>query len=230
MVALQACLRLYATNERIFDWRGLMRLKVKFAHQEIYPAWVRSFVNTNTFDSLMQTGTSVLVAVTQPSSALGLIGSIGAGTVAYVIDNKLWHSIHPRLPKILGLRQEFFDLQQCRDAEDAHTVLCASAAAPPLMSSVRLSGNWSFDGGYVDNAPIPAQSPSQKAATLVLLTRHYPDKPAFFKWEGRSYWQPSRPVPVSTWDCTSNATVNDAFALGYEDAAIAMQAGALHGL
>jgi hypothetical protein len=38
------------------------------------------------------------------------------------------------------------------------------------------------------------------------------------KAHGRTYWQPSRKIPVSTWDCRPNTTVEDAFTLGQEDA------------
>ena len=34
----------------------------------------------------------------------------------------------------------------------------AGAAAPPFMPGVRLHGEWAFDGGYTDNAPIPGQT------------------------------------------------------------------------
>ncbi|AMP40512.1 patatin-like phospholipase family protein [Ralstonia solanacearum] len=217
--ALRACRRLYAANTRMLDWRGLGRLRLKFAHQHIYPAWVGSFVHEGNFATLKHAPCTLLVAVTRPAVVLGLGGSIAAGTLAYLLDKKVYHSIHPRLPKFLGLRQEFLHLQQCGTAREAQTVLCAAAAAPPLMHSVRLAGKWAFDGGYTDNAPIPPESTADKASTLVLLTRHYPNRPAVFEWQGRAYWQPSRPVPVSTWSCTHETTVEDAFALGYQDAA-----------
>lgn len=93
------------------------------------------------------------------------------------------------------------------------------------MSGVHLHGQWAFDGGYTDNAPLPQQTPDEKSSTLVLLTRHYSDKPALFKADGRTYWQPSRKVPVSTWDCRPGTTVEDAFALGQEDARLALAKG-----
>ena len=95
------------------------------------------------------------------------------------------------------------------------------------MHSLRLGGYWAFDGGYTDNAPIPMQTSAEKAATLVLLTRYYANRPATFIWQERWYWQPSRRIPVSTWDCTRKATVEDAFALGHEDAQVAIRAGAV---
>lgn len=160
----------------------------------------------------------LMVAVTRPARWLGLTGSIAAGTLAYVVDKKLFHHIHPALPRFLGLKQAFFSLQDCVTAHEAQMTLQAAAAAPPFMSGVHLQGAWAFDGGYTDNAPIPVQTDREKASTLVLLTRHYTNLPAVFKAYGRTYWQPSRKIPVSTWDCRPNTSVEDAFALGQEDA------------
>jgi hypothetical protein len=93
---------------------------------------------------------------------------------------------------------------------------------------VKLNGEWAFDGGYMDNAPVPSQPREERARTLVLLTRHYPGRAECFQHNGRTYWQPSRPVPVSTWDCTAQSTVREAFDLGYDDARrrLASQSGA----
>ena len=87
------------------------------------------------------------------------------------------------------------------------------------MLAQRVNGQWGFDGGYADNAPIPHQTEAEKAKTLVLLTRHYHDLPASFQWNGRTYWQPSQKVPVSTWDCRPGTTVDAAFDLGIRDCA-----------
>ena len=216
--ALASCRRLYAENSQLFDWRGLARLQMRFAHQHIYPSWIESFVNTESFGALMASPSRLRVALTRPARMLGLAGSIAAGTLAYVIDKYLWNSIHPRLPKFLGLRQDFVDLQKCQNVTEAQALLGAAAAAPPFMNARRIGGLAAIDGGYTDNAPIHPQSTDEKSRTLVLLTRHYPRLPQLFRWEGRTYWQPSQCVPVSTWDCTKKTTVLEAFALGEQDA------------
>ncbi len=223
--ALQACQRLYAANAQLFDWRGLTRFQLNFAHQTVYPAWLTAFVHEGNFKALQSASSRLLVAVTRPARGLGLAGSVAAGTLAYLLDKKLFHNIHPALPRFMGLKQAFFDLQDCRTAKEAQITLQAAAAAPPFMSGVLLQGGWAFDGGYTDNAPIPPQTASEKASTLVLLTRHYPDKPSLFEVHGRTYWQPSRKVPVSTWDCRPGTTVDDAFALGQDDAKRALANG-----
>jgi len=217
-MALNGCIGLFDTNPRIFDWRGLARLKLSFAHQRVYPAWLSSFIDDAGFDGLRQSPSRLRVAFTRPARLLGLGGSLAAGTLAYMVDRYLANRLHPRLPRWLGLHYEFIDLQQCDDLAAAKNLLVSAAAAPPFLSAQRIDGRHAIDGGYADNAPIPEQTATERSSTLVLLTRHYPKLPTLFRFNGRHYWQPSRRVPVSTWDCTARATVRDAFSLGQQDA------------
>ncbi|MBB6241091.1 patatin-like phospholipase family protein [Rhodanobacter sp. MP1X3] len=224
-VALATCLRLYAENARIFSWSGLSSLKLKFAHQHVYPAWLEAFINTTTFDAIRDSSSRLTVALTRPAKLLGMGGSIAAGTLAYLVDKYLWNSIHPRLPKMFGLRQDFVVLNECAGVEEAQSLLIAAASAPPIMSSRTIGKSRAIDGGYTDNAPIPQQSVDEKSKTLVLLTRHYPQLPRLFLFAGRTYWQPSQRVPVSTWDCTAKTTVREACDLGLQDAVYALSTG-----
>ncbi|MGO4502754.1 MULTISPECIES: patatin-like phospholipase family protein [unclassified Dyella] len=225
--ALQTCLRLYADNPRIFDWSALPRLKLKFAHQHVYPAWVDAFLNEATFDTLRQSSSRLVVALTRPARFLGTRGSVAAGTLAYLVDKYLWNSIHPRLPRVLGLRQDFMVLNDCSDIDTAQALLIAAASAPPIMSARAVGGGMAIDGGYTDNAPIPLQSEVERSNTLVMLTRHYPKLPPMFSWQGRNYWQPSQRIPVSTWDCTPKTTVREAYDLGTQDSVHALSTGLL---
>lgn len=224
--ALDVCVRLYSANQRLVEWTGLARLKLSFAHERIYPQWIEGFVNELTFKRLCLSTTRVHVALTRPARLLGLAGSVVVGTLAYLADKYVWQSIHPRLPRYFGLRQEFFALNDCATAGEAQRLLSA-AAAPPLIRSRVIRGTPAIDGGYVDNAPVHPQTASEKARTLVLLTRHYPKLPLLFRWHERVYLQASRRVPVSTWDCTLRATVRDAFALGERDAEKVLRNGLL---
>ena len=119
--ALQACKQLYAANAHLFDWRGLARWRLNFAHQTIYPAWLAAFVNEGHFKAIQSAPSQLLVAVTRPAWALGLSGSIAVGTLAYLVDQKLFHHIHPALPRFLGLKQAFFSLHDCATAQVART-------------------------------------------------------------------------------------------------------------
>ncbi|GLQ90905.1 patatin-like phospholipase family protein [Dyella flagellata] len=215
--ALQACLSLFAGNPRIFDWSALSRLKLKFAHQQLYPAWVEAFLNSGTFATLRGASSQLTVGLTRPAKYLGTGASVALGTLAYLVDKYLWNSIHPRLPGLLGLRQDFMVLNDCASVEAAQVVLIAAASAPPIMAARPVGGMQAFDGGYTDNAPIPPQSSEERSGTLVMLTRHYPKLPQLFGWLGRTYWQPSQRIPVSTWDCTAKTTVREAYELGLKD-------------
>lgn len=225
--ALDACLRLFAGNPRMVDWRGPSHFKPRFAHQRIYPAWLSAFFDASSFDAVHNAPSRLQVALTRPARALGLGGSVVAGTLAHLLDKRPGIRLHPRLPKWLGLRHEFRELGQCATLAEARNLLVAAAAAPPFLSAQHIDGRHAIDGGYRGNAPLPPQTDAERAGTLVLLTRHCPKLPALFRANGRYYWQPSRPIPVSTWDCTPRTTVREAFALGRQDAERAFDAGML---
>ena len=218
--ALAACKKLYKANAQIFDWKALARLKVKFAHQHIYPSWIESLMRDTDYHTLIEAKRQLTVALTQPARFLGLGGSLIAGSIAYLLDKMIAHSIHPKIPKYLGLRQTFVNLTDCQSAQEARNLLTAAAAAAPFMKAQMINGQWGMDGGYTDNAPIPEQNSDEAARTLVLLTRHYPDLPRQFSFDQRQYWQPSKKIPVSTWDCRSSTTVDLAFQLGVSDATL----------
>ncbi len=212
-VALAGCERLYAKETCIFN-----RSTRTFGHDYIYPAWLESFLDDCHVNKIKQSATRLQVAVTQPAKWLGLHGTVVAGLLAYMVDKHVSHSIHPKLPKYLGLKQAYEWLDVPATAQGMRQLLSAAGAAPPFMPPVRLASSWAIDGGFTDNAPIPKQSKTEAASTLVLLTRFYPKLPQLFQWQGRNYLQASRAIPVSTFDCTRRATVRDAFALGVDDA------------
>jgi hypothetical protein len=211
----------------MFEWKQLLRLRLRFAHHRIYPEWVSSFLNAEQFERLRQSSSRLSVAVTRPARALGMSGSVVAATFAYLLDKFIANRIHPRLPKMLGLRQDLLELHACTSVDEALALLVAAAAAQPFIPARRIGGRIAFDGGYIDNAPTPPQQEAERAGTLVLLTRHYPKLPIFFRGDGRFYWQPSRRIPVSMLDCTPRATVQQAFAMGEDEARHAFTSGVL---
>lgn len=216
--AMDACHRLYSLNSAVFRWRGLLSGRLEFAHQKIYPAWLAAFVDASGLQRLRSNPSRLLVAVSRPSPWLGLSASVGLGTLAYALDNKVWHRLHPKLPRWLGLRLDFLALQDCPTEEEARRLLCASAAPPPILPAQWVDGRPAFDGGYTDNAPMPQRAVEGLSRSLTLLTRHYPGRPMVFREGHRWYWQPTSPVPVSTWDCTHRTSVDAAFSLGSRDA------------
>lgn len=90
------------------------------------------------------------------------------------------------------------------------------------MMPRQMDGLAALGGGFVDSAPVIGLSAVRHSSaprhTLVLLTRHYPKLPRWFKWRGSDYWQPSQKVPVSTWDGTAKTTIQATYDLGLQDA------------
>jgi predicted acylesterase/phospholipase RssA len=223
--ALDTCITAYAANPSIFDFSR--RPKLRFAHTTIYPAWIASFLNAESFSKFRASTTTLTVAVTRPTKLLGVGGSALAGTLAYLVEKYWSKSLHPKLPKRLGLRQDFLTICADTSIDAAQTLLVASATAPPIMPARRVNGDFALDGGFVDNVPVEEQTLEQRRRTLVLLTRHYPGLPTLFTLEDRAYLQPSTKVPVSTWDCTAKTDVTRAFEMGRRDALSSMQSGLL---
>ncbi|MET3654410.1 patatin-like phospholipase family protein [Dyella japonica] len=223
--ALDTCITAYASNPSIFDFSR--RPKLRFAHTTIYPAWIATFLNAESFSKFRASTTTLTVAVTRPNKLLGVSGSALAGTLAYLVEKYWSKSLHPKLPRWLGLRQDFLTICADTSMDAAQTLLVASATAPPIMPALRVNGDFALDGGFVDSVPVEEQTLEQRRRTLVLLTRHYPDLPMLFTLGDRTYLQPSAKVPVSTWDCTAKTDVTCAFEMGRRDALCSMQSGLL---
>ena len=238
--AVRICKQLYADNPCMVDWSQAWRGRLCFAHEHIFPAWVASYLNDTTFDMMRSARSRLRVAFARPHPLLGLHVSTLAGTLAYMVDKHISHSIHPRLPSLLGLKQGYMNLHDCTTTGEAQNLLSAAAAAPPFMRSRQVSGRVAIDGGFVDNAPVgetidckdtgclTSSMNSSRPGILVLLTRFYPKLPRLFGWQGRMYLQPSRKVPISTWDCTPKTTIEQACDLGTHDAHFLLKANTLY--
>ncbi|WP_259371710.1 patatin-like phospholipase family protein [Rubrivivax albus] len=216
--ALESCRRLYAANRKIVHRATVLPLRLEFAHARIYPAWIESFVTDDRVARVRDSPSRLHVGLSRPARWLGLGGSLAIASAAYLLERRAATRVHPALPKYLGLGQQLVAVADVGDGSGVRSLLRASAAAAPFMKAERIGGCWGFDGGYTDNAPLPEQSEAEREGTLVLLTRHYPELPRSFRLKQRTYLQPSRKIPVSTWDCRPRTTVNDAFALGLMDA------------
>ena len=225
--ALQACRAVYQQQSSVLRsvqwWKG----RIEFAHQTVYPTWLNGFVDRQAWSEFLGSGRSLHVGLTRPARWSGLRASVMLASLAYIVDKKLGKNVHPSLPRWLGLRMDMPDAAKLSAWTEIVTLLRAAAAAPPFMSAIRFQERWALDGGYFDNAPVPHLGGDDPAGAMVMLTRHYPGRDTLFTNQGRQYWQPSQAVPVSTWDCTSKATVGDAFALGQRDALALLKQGRL---
>ena len=211
-LAIDHCRRAYAENPSM--WRG--RRGAWFAQEEIYPTWVRSYLSEDGFERLRRSGVELWVGVGRLPRALPAWAGVALGIAAYVVDKHGGSQVHPRLAHWCGLRMDLHSLHDLPNAAAAAHLLVSAAAAPPFIARRTLHGRTAVDGGFADNAPrMPAGALDRPH--LMLLTRHYPKRPTLFEFEGRTYLQPTRPVPVSTWDCTRRTDIMSAVDLGRRD-------------
>ena len=92
------------------------------------------------------------------------------------------------------LRSEYWVINQCANLDEASTLLLASGAAAPKTRSA--SGD-----------------------TLVLLTRHKPERPQIFESNGRVYLQSKSKIAVTNMDCTDPVGCQRTFDQGWMEAA-----------
>jgi predicted acylesterase/phospholipase RssA len=215
--AMQRCAAMFAGNKTLLEWDRSRWRFPRFVHDRLYPLWISSWVQEHSLETVRQSAQRLFVAVSHPSETLGLGWSLFFASIANILDS-LQPRIHSYLPRYVGLQQSFIGLHECANAGEAQELLVASACAAPMLKPRRIANRAAFDGGYLDNAAVFEQDARQRQHTLVLLTRHDPRLPLIFRWNDRLYWQPSRTVPVSIWDCRQHTTVRDAFTHGWQDA------------
>ncbi len=199
------------------QWRELLRGRRPFPLPAIYRDWVASFVDAAGHARLAAAAPRVEVAITRVTRWLP--HALGAGlALGLYATERLWaRSFHDPFPRRFGLRPQYLDLAQSRDAGEACRWLSASAAAVPIAPGVRLDGRLALDGGFYDNVPLPLDAASH-ASTLVLLNEHQPGLPRAFELGGRAYLQPAWPVAAVKLDCTRGDAVRRTFEQGRHEA------------
>ncbi|TKC83589.1 patatin-like phospholipase family protein [Trinickia terrae] len=161
----------------------------------------------------------IRVGVSHVPRWLGARSAVAAGLVAYNIEKHVRKTLHPTLGRSLGFRPEFVRVQDCARVEDLADLILQSSCTPPFTPVLRRGGRPVLDGGMVDNVPVGALDASP-GRVLVMVTRLYPRPQTFALAHGeqqRIYVQPSRKVPISSWDYTSPAQMRPAYDLGRAD-------------
>jgi predicted acylesterase/phospholipase RssA len=213
--AMRACRELYSENDSI--WVG--QPGHWFAHTHIYPAWLRAFFTPSRLVQLREPQLQVGIA-RLPRGIPRLFESVGItlGIAMYLVEKGGARSVHARWPRRFGFRMELHPIGAVTEHAKAIELLCASAAGVPFMPAQQIEGRTAIDGGFADHAPQPILHVKGKhERQLVLLTRHTAHRPQLFEFNGRTYAQPSREIPVSTWDCTRHCDITPAYELGLRD-------------
>jgi hypothetical protein len=174
----------------------------------------------NVFDEAalkrLQSISNIQVAVARLPRGLPPILGAMLGIGAYQIEKKLFHPVHPTFGRRLGIRQEFIGVGDLKQPSEFHDLIIASGGVPPFMPVTKIGDQPAFDGGLVDNVPVAPLEPIERAGgkTLVLLTRRYKKIPEI---PGRTYAQPSEPIPISQFDITNADGFRRAYELGLKD-------------
>jgi predicted acylesterase/phospholipase RssA len=161
----------------------------------------------------------IRVGVSHVPRWLGARSAVAVGLVAYNIEKYVRKTLHPTLGRSLGFRPEFVRVQDCRRVEELADLILQSSCTPPFTPVLRRGGRPVLDGGMVDNVPVGALD-AAPGRVLVMVTRLYPRPQTFALAHGeqqRIYVQPSRKVPISSWDYTSPAQMRPAYDLGRAD-------------
>lgn len=219
--ALRACKALYSDNLNIVHWAHRPYLsQPRFAQDIIYPKWLQEFLGPTEFLKLRTSNFKVSVAKLENQRRKHWAMLTAAFRYLMNHDDVKWPETQPKPRKVAGLTADFLDLSDCENLPQALRCLEATAAAAPFVSGREYKGKIYFDGGYLCPSPSFLNTHSKEPlGCLTLLTRHRSDRPLTFQYLGSTYVQPSRPIPVATWGCTSATDIDAAFRLGQEDAA-----------
>lgn len=191
---------------------NLLRDQPVFPHGSMYRDAILSSINERALSRLHR-GPEIRVLISCPPRWASPTIALLLGVIAVGIDDWRSECVHSSAGCRIGFRPLFFSVRECHTPESLADLIIASSCVPPLTPQARRNGIALFDGGFVSNVPMQGVAESQ-GQTLVLLTRRFSQLPSI---PGRTYVQPSQPVPVAAWDYTSDAAVQSTFDLGRRD-------------
>jgi hypothetical protein len=200
---------------RNVDFKGWRAGGTLYPVGPMYLDLLRNVLGDTELGKLQALGNIQIAVARLPRSLPPLLG-VALGIGAYQLEKKLFHPVHPTLGHKLGIRQEFIGVRDLKRASDLHDLIIASGGVPPFMPVTKIGDRPAFDGGLVDNVPVQPLEPIEREGgrTLVLLTRRYKKLPQV---AGRTYVQPSVPIPVKQFDIKNGEGIRQAYELGLKD-------------
>jgi predicted acylesterase/phospholipase RssA len=202
-------------GRRNFEWRAWRSEGSPWPVSLMYRTLIESIVDEDAF-SRLKAGPEILIGLARKPRRLPLSVAIPLGMAAYQIEKKWRSPVHPRSGRALGFHPEFVRVRDLGSRVDLSAALMASASVPPFMPVGRVGGMAALDGGLVDNVPADPLLPVEDGGgrTLVILSRVYR---AFPDIRGRTYVQPSAPVPIGQFDITNPGGIRRAYEMGLRD-------------
>jgi len=204
--------RRVAANERNIYLANAWRGEPVFPHEQIYRSSILATRDDDAFERL-QSGPEVRVTLALPPPWLGPRSGFLLAALAHQGDFRA-NRVHAIWGRRFGFRSEVVSVQSCSTREELADLILMSSCMPPVIRQYQRNGRAVLDGGLVDNAPIEAVEGAEN--TLVLLTRKT-DERSIPRVAGRTYAQPSEPIPVDKWDYTSPEGIQKTFDLGRRD-------------
>lgn len=210
-VVIASFIRRTSANPRNIYPGNVMRGRPVFPHEQMYRGTILETMDTVTLERLHR-GPELRILVALPPGRRTVVPALLAGFAAYKLDGLLRRSAHPSWPRRLGFRPQLVSVRDCGSAAELADLILQSSCMPPLMPLYQRDGRFVVDGAILDGALVEAVA--DHASTLVLRTRQSASLP---RHPGRTYVQPSRPVPIAMWDYASPALIGPTFDLGRRD-------------
>lgn len=203
--------RVRANAHNVYPTNALLGGAI-FPHAAIYRETILASLDAEGLARL-HAGPEILVTVARPPARLGARATFLMALLAYQGD-RITRPVHARWGRRLGFTDEAVPVRSCRTPEEVADLILQSSCSPPATPLYRRDGHVVIDGGLVDNAPVHVVQPARH--TLVMLTWHRPPG-SLPQLPGRTYVQPSQPVPIDKWDYTSPERVLRTYDLGRRD-------------
>lgn len=204
-----------STGRRNFEWRAWRREGSPWPVSLMYRSLIEAVIDEEALERLKR-GPDIMIGLARKPRRLPLTLAIPLGIATYQIEKKWRSPVHPKGGRAIGFRPEFVRVRDLSSPAELSAALMASASVPPFMPVGRIGGMAALDGGLVDNVPVePLQAVEERGGkTLVILSRLYR---AFPHIPGRTYIQPSEPVPIGQFDITNPAGIRRAYEMGLRD-------------
>lgn len=202
-------------GRRNFEWRAWRSEGSPWPVSRMYRTLIETIIDDDALQRLKR-GPEILIGLARKPPRLPLSLAIPLGIATYQVEKK-WHApVHPRGGRAIGFRSEFLRVRDLTSRADLSQALMASASVPPFMPLGRVGGLVALDGGLVDNVPVEPlrEVEAQGGKTLVILSRLYR---AFPQFSGRTYTQPTEPVPIAQFDITNPSGIRKAYEMGLRD-------------
>jgi predicted acylesterase/phospholipase RssA len=204
-----------AANPRNIYPANALRRQPLFPHVAIYRATILACLTAERLAAL-HGGPDLRVLIAQVPHWLGPRSGFLVALLAYQAERlRGQERPHAELGRRAGFMPEIGTVRDCATPEDVADLILQSSCTPPITPVFRRNTRPVLDGGLLDSVPVET-IPPPAPPTLVLLTKQY--APAVIpRVPGRTYVQPSAPVPVHKWDYTNPAGVRATYDLGRRD-------------